>query len=116
MFQEERVRQYLQSGLESGEMNTTIDQAITVLKEPKETPVMKIYREEANKLGMETEQLFGVRNVGYFRLDQDLRDINGLSDSLEKIKGTRSKSEKKKLMMHAITDTQKKTDYGRVHW
>lgn len=116
LFQEERVRQYLQYGLESGELNTAIDQAITVLKEPKETPVMEIYREEANKLGMESEQLFGVRNVGYTRLDQDLRDIKELSDSLEKIKDTRSKSEKKKLMTSAIMDTQKKTDYGRVHW
>ena len=116
LFQEERVRQYLQDGLDTGDLNTAIEKAMTVLEEPKETPQMEIYREEANKLGIESEELFGIRNVGYFRLDQNLRDMDGLSDILKKAKATRSKSEKKKLMTSAILDTKKKTDYGGVHW
>ena len=116
MFQEERVRQYLRQGIESGELNTAIDKSITVLEESKETPVMAFYREEANNLGIESEQLFGVRNVGYFKIEQDLRDLEGLSELLNKDKSTRSKNEKKKLMTSVILDTQKKTDYGRVHW
>ena len=89
---------------------------MTVLEEPKETPRMELYREEANNLGIETEELFGVRNVGYFKLDQDLRNLEGLSDLLKKGKSTRTKSEKMKIIKSAIIDTQKKTDYGRVHW
>lgn len=116
LFREERVRQYLQDGLDTGDLNTAIEKALTVLEEPKETPQMEIYREESNKLGIETEKLFGVRNVGYFRLDQNLRDMDGLSELLRKSKASRSKSEKKKLMTSAILDTRKKTDYGRVHW
>ena len=116
LFQEERVRQYLEQGIESWELNTSIDKSITVLDEPKETPVMAFYREEADNLGIESEQLFGIRNVGYFRLEQDLRDLKGLSALLNKGKSTRSKKEKKKIMTSVILDTQKKTDYGRVHW
>jgi hypothetical protein len=116
LFQEERVRQYLQHGLDTGDINTAIEKAMTVLEEPKQTPQMEIYRKEADKLGIETEELFGIRNVGYFRLDQNLRDMDGLTDILKKAKATRSKGEKKKLMTSAIADTHKKTDYGQVHW
>ncbi len=114
--QEERIRQYLEQGLESGKLNKSIDQSLTVLAEPRETKAMTVYRKEANQLGIKTEQLFGIRNVGYFKLDQHLRDMEGLSDSLKKIKSTRSKKEKMEMISIAIKNTQKKTDYGRVHW
>ncbi len=114
--QEEHIRQYLQQGLESGKLNKAIDQSLTVLAKPKETKAMRGYHEDANQLGIESEQLFGIRNVGFFRLDQQLRDIKGLSDTLNKIKKTRSKNKKMELMSEAIKNTQKKTDYGRVHW
>jgi hypothetical protein len=116
LFREERVRQYLQDGLDTGDLNITIEKAVRVLDEPKETPQMEIYREEADKLGIETEKLFGVRNVGYSRLDQNLRDRHGLSEILKKAKATRSKNEKQKLMTLAILDSKKKTNYGSLHW
>lgn len=74
------------------------------------------YREEANKLGIESEHLFGYRNIGYFRLDQQLRDIKGLSKFLNEAKNIRSKKAQIKLVKKAIENTQKKTDYGHVHW
>jgi hypothetical protein len=45
--------------------------AAAALDEPIETPDMAALRAEAGRLGDESDALFGVRNVGYFRLDRD---------------------------------------------
>ena len=116
LFQEERIHKLLQQEIKSSELNQVIDKSLSILNEPRETQVMLIYREEANNLGIESEQLFGVRNVGYTRLDQYLRDIKELTKILKKAKKTKSNSEKRELLKSAINTTQKKTDYGRVHW
>ncbi len=109
LFKEERVSQLLEQALKTGKLKGAIDQSLTLLAEPAETPAMAAYRDEANKLGIESEQIIGVRNVGYFRLDQQLRDISGLQDILEKAKDTSSKNEQKELLEAAIKNTQKKT-------
>ena len=116
LFKEERIRQLLKQALESGKSEIAIDQSLSVLAEPTETPVMAVYREEAEKLGIESEKLFGIRNVGYFKLNQPLRDMKGLSDILKKAKTSTSKKDQKELLTLAIRNTQKKSDYGRVHW
>jgi hypothetical protein len=116
LFKEERIRQLLQQAIESGEVKTAVDKSLTILAEPAETPVMAAYREEADKSGIETEKLFGYRNIGYTRLNQQLRDLRGLENILNEIKDTKSKREKQKLMKLAIINTQKKTNYGRLHW
>ena len=116
LFQEERIRNLLQQGLELGELNKAIDKSLVILAEPKETEVMIFYREEANKLGIASEKMFGIRNVGYSRLNQQLRDLKGLSKGLKEAKAMRSKKEKINLVRLAILNTQKKTDYGDTHW
>jgi len=116
LFQEERVHRLLQSALETGDLNTAINQSLTILAEPNETPVMVLYREEANKLGIESEQLFAIRNIGYFKLKQSLRDIPGLVDILNKARSSTFRSKQKNLLVSAIKSTQKKTDYDRVYW
>lgn len=116
LFKEERVLQLLQRAIDSGNIDSAIDKSFAVLDEPKETPVMAVFREEANKLGIESEKLFGFRNVGYFKLDKPLRDMEGLSDILKKVKASTSKKEQKELLALAIKNAQKKTNYGRVHW
>jgi len=116
LFQEERIRKLLQQGIESGDLNSAIDKSLAILNEPRETQVMAAYKQKANKLGIESEQLFGVRNVGYTRLNQHLRDIKGLTKILNEAKKTRSGKEKRELLKSAMNTTQKKTDYGRVHW
>ncbi len=116
LFQEERIRNLLQQGLELGELNKAIDKSLVILAEPKETEVMELYREEANNLGLASEKMFGIRNVGYSRLDQQLRDMKGLSKGLKEAKAMRSKKEKINLVRLAILNTQKKTDYGDTHW
>ena len=116
LFVEQRIRELAQEALRSGDLSAAIDKSLLILEEPAETPVMAAYREEARRLGMESEQLFGVRNVGFVRLDRPLRDIPGLNKLLKKAASAKSDSEKKKLLKAVIETTIKKTDYGRVHW
>ena len=115
LYKEERVRLLLLHTLESGELSFAIDQSLAVLAEPDVTPAMTAFSEEADKLGIESERPFGVRNVGYFRLEQPLRNLPGLLDTLVKAKAFTSNDEQKGLMTSAIELTQTKTDYGRVY-
>ena len=112
LFKEEQVRQLLLPAIESGKMNKAIEQSLTILAEPSETPAMTSFREEANQLGIESEKIIGVRNVGYFKLEKQLRDISGLEDILKKAKKSSSKKEQKQLLESAIKNTQKKTIAG----
>jgi CarboxypepD_reg-like domain len=116
LFQEKRISVILKQALKSDEYNLAINQSITILAELAETPMMAAYREEADLLGKESEQLFAVRNLGYSKLKQSLRDILGLSDILQEAKVSKSKKEQKKLVSTAIKTIQMKTDYGRVYW
>ena len=49
-----------------------------ILTDPRETEEMKSLRDEAGRLGEESNCIFGVRDVGYFALDRPLRVIHGL--------------------------------------
>ncbi|UCH36531.1 MAG: hypothetical protein JSV65_09305 [Armatimonadota bacterium] len=58
--------------------------AEAVLDEPLETPDMAALRAEAGRLGEESDAIFGVRNVGYFRLDEELIPLDWLRGQLER--------------------------------
>jgi len=62
----------LKEGLASGTVNEALSKANGILAEPTETETMRDLLEEARIAGEETDRLFGVRNVGYFRRDIDL--------------------------------------------
>lgn len=49
-----------------------------------ESPEMAALREEARRLGEESDALYGVRNEGYFNLDQDFIGLGWLSRQLER--------------------------------
>ncbi len=116
LFKEQRIRQALQSGLKSGNLDAAIDKALAVLAEPAETPRMARYREEARQLGEESDQLFGIRVKSYFKLDEPLRDLPGALSLLKEADKIRSKKEKKRLVTSAIETTEKETDVGRIWW
>ena len=102
LFKEERVCNTLKSGLESGNIDEAIGKALVILDEPAETPRMARHREEAGRLGDETQDLFNVRNIGYFKLSKKFRDIQGGKDFLEKASVAQSVEEKKRLIKLAI--------------
>lgn len=109
---ERRVRSVL-GDLKPGQCDATIAQAIGILREPAETTEMKRLRDEAGKLGDETNQLRGDRNLGYFKLDTPLRNISGAIDLLEEARSAKSDEDRKSALQSVIDITNKRTTGGR---
>ncbi len=87
----------LSEGFSSGNVDQAISSASVLLKDM-ETPDMKSLREEAGRLGEESEELFGVRNVGYFNLDKDFSGIAWLSRELERASSSGNLAEKRAIL------------------
>ncbi|MEW6237824.1 MAG: hypothetical protein AB1656_20755 [Candidatus Omnitrophota bacterium] len=116
LFQEERLRTALKNGLESSDLNKAINESLAILKEPLETPRMAAFREEARRLGEESEQLFGMRNAGYAKIQQPLRDLPSLASILEEASSIQPEIKKRQLLESAIQTTQEQTRPGRIFW
>jgi hypothetical protein len=112
--QESRVRAALTQGLKTGKLDDAIARSLAVLKEPASNAEMDALREEARALGEETNALFGIRDVGYFRNDRTLRDLPGHIASLEKAAASKSRSEKRKLVQQCVDDSLKPTRVGNL--
>jgi hypothetical protein len=112
MNKEKRVRDVLGVAI-PGEYDKTIAQALDILREPTETNEMKKLRDEAGKLGDETNQLHGDRNLGYFKLDTPLRNIPEEIGLLEEAKSAKSDGDRKMALQSVIDLTNKRTTSGR---
>ncbi len=109
---ETRVRRVLEVAKPSG-YEAAIKQALNILHEPTENEEMKRLRDEAGKLGEESNQLHGDRNLGYFKLDTPLRSISAEIESLEEAQSAKSDEEKKTALESVIELTKKRTSPGR---
>jgi hypothetical protein len=109
---ERRVREVL-GEVKPGQYAAAIKQAIDILREPTETGEMKKLRDEAGKLGDESNQLHGDRNLGYFKLDSPLRNIPGAIDLLEQAQSAKSEEDKKSALQSVIDLTNRRTTTGR---
>lgn len=112
--QEKRVRDLLSVALDKGKVDDAIQSALTILHEPASTLQMDALREEARILGEKTNELFGIRDIGYFRNERTLRDIPGHIALLEKALGTESRAEKRTLIQQCIDNTLKPTRLGNI--
>lgn len=109
---ERRVRALL-GAVKPDQYDARIAEAIGILREPAETAEMKRLRDEAGKLGEETNQLHGDRNLGYFKLDAPLRNISGAIDLLEEARSAKSDEDRKSALQSVIDVTNKRTIGGR---
>lgn len=108
---ERRVREVLGEA-KSGPYDSAIQQAMAVLREPTESDEMKKLRAEAGRLGDETDQLHGDRNLGYFKLDSPLRNIPGAIDLLEQAQSAKLDEDKRRMLQSIIDLTNRRTNYG----
>ncbi len=73
---EQNQEQKLAAALASSkEIDVQLAGTQKVLAKPLESPQMAALREEAEKVGKESDQIFGVRNVGYFSMQKPLTDL-----------------------------------------
>jgi hypothetical protein len=80
---EKPVLEVLSKGLQSNDCDAAIARAQALLNSMTDTDEMKALREEAGRLGEESNMLAGVRNDGYFNLDQDFIGLAWLRKQVE---------------------------------
>lgn len=91
-------------------INKEIDSILTWFK-IQETPEMKKLKEEARKLGEESNNLFGQRSEGFQNLEHDFIGLGWLRRQLERAKDAKGGSKKELLAM--ITDYENPGEGGR---
>ena len=92
----------LAAALASGGLDEAIADAQAILGETPETDAMKVLREEAGRLGEESEQLLGVRNVGYFSLDSRFRSLYKISRRVERARERADEAERRELLRSSV--------------
>ncbi|MCH2212056.1 MAG: hypothetical protein MK110_12190 [Fuerstiella sp.] len=85
--QQTRVKLLIERGitdaLKDGDMSRAIEDALAAIETLTESAEMAALREEARRLGEESNTLFGVRNEGYFNLDHDFVGLGWLKRQLK---------------------------------
>jgi hypothetical protein len=72
---EQRLLELAKSGAVKDDPREDVMQAMELAEQPGETPEMAELRAEAERLGIETNERFGLRNVGFFGLDKPLTSL-----------------------------------------
>ena len=80
-----RIEKFISLAIKNGQCEKAIEEALTWF-DLKETPEMAALKEEARKLGEESNRLFGDRNDGYFNLKHDFIGLGWLKRQLERAK------------------------------
>nr|HPO09052.1 hypothetical protein [bacterium] len=89
---QERIENRLALALEQGDLDTAISECLDWLAHrDEETPQMVCLREEAGQLGEESNELFGVRNTGYFNLRHDFIGLGWIERQLQKAQEAKGK-------------------------
>lgn len=88
LAQYERVMSAIRQAVAAGDAEAGL-KAAAILDEPLETPDMAALRAEASRLGDESNALFGVRDVGLFRLDRDFVGLGWLKRQMELARSAR---------------------------
>lgn len=97
-----KIEQRICRALEGGNIEAAIDTSLTDLDAIEETPEMIKLRNEAGKLGEESNALFGVRNEGYFNLEHDFIGLGWLKRQLTQAK--QASGPKQTEMLRMIPD------------
>lgn len=82
---QERIDAHIGAALMSGsDLDAAADEALRWLAERHETDEMRALREEAERLGEESNALYGVRSEGIFNLDHDFIGLGWTKRQLER--------------------------------
>lgn len=101
MLLQSRIERLISGALKNGTAAEAIQEALTWF-DPEETDEMAALREEARKLGDESNKIFGERNDGYFNLNHDFIGLGWLKRQLERAKN--AENEKRNEMLSMIVD------------
>jgi hypothetical protein len=82
--QQTAIQERIERTMAQDSSNAAIDAALEWLKDQPETPLMAALREEAGRLGEESNELFGVRSEGYYNLKHDYVGLGWLRRQLQR--------------------------------
>jgi len=106
---EEKIQNRIRLGFEesdskAGALNYAIEDALDLLDTLGETEEMKLLREEALRLGEESNELMGVRNEGMFNLDHDYIGLGWYENQLVASREFRGDKKREALWLIAHYD------------
>lgn len=81
---QEKIEESITLGFKNGDLSGAVTQCLSWLKPIEETAAMKTLREEATRMGEESNQLFGVRSEGIDNLDHDFIGLGWVRRQLER--------------------------------
>ena len=99
---QKRIEERIARALKDGALDTGIAEAAPLLDEKQETPEMQALRDEATRLGEESNTLYGVRSEGIYNLDHDFIGLGWTKRQLERAKAANAADKRELLGM--ITD------------
>lgn len=91
-----------QAMVQDRNLDTAADAALAQLSGIAETEAMRALREEAERLGEESNALYGVRSDGIFSLDHDFIGLGWLKRQLERAKASALPEEKRELLRMVV--------------
>jgi hypothetical protein len=96
------IENTLADAIERGDLDPEIDRALNRLAAQSESDEMRRLREQAERLGEESNAIFGVRSEGIFNLDHDFIGLGWMKRQLMRAKAADGRDKIALLMM--ITD------------
>ncbi len=84
LAQQSTVEEALRKALAEGDIAAALEHSRQLLEDDSETPEMTRLKSEADKLGKESDEIYGVRNVGLSRLGRDFVGLGWLKSQIEK--------------------------------
>lgn len=93
-----RVEKQVEKALKSDNLDKTIDMILPWFDDLEDTRAMAGLREEAGRLGEESNALFGVRSEGYFNLEHDYIGLGWLKRQLERARAEDDAADKRDLL------------------
>jgi hypothetical protein len=93
----EREREAALEALAKGDPERAVTEGQALIQEPIETPEMAALKEEARRLGEETDKLFGQRVNGYFSIDKPMTAL-GWTEKQFEIAAQASEAERRAML------------------
>jgi hypothetical protein len=78
-----------------------VSRARVLLTEPLETPDLAALKDEARRLGEESDRIIGLRNVGYFSVDKPLTSLSWTETQLQK--AAAATDEERRAILYQLT-------------
>jgi len=98
---QKRIERHIAAAIERSGVNAAIEEALSWLEPSEESEPMRQLRQEALRLGEESDRLFGVRSDAIFNLDHDFIGLGWLKRQLERAR-TASGDEKSEMLRRIV--------------